>query len=872
MNRTPPRWMFWLLKRICPDDLYEMIEGDLLEEFDDNVASGGLWSARRRFVWSALKFIHPQIVGRHRSAGHSNYYNMFPHFFTSTIRQMSRNKVMSLINVIGLATGVAVCLLIGKYIFFESSFDKFHENGQDIFRVISSFYTEDVKDEYDGYDLGPALLASFPEINTSARIHGNGCLVTFTENGKEFRYREPSMLYVDTSFLKMFSFKILHGDTRSALHNGNSIIVTESIAKKYFGYKDSIGKVIQLNGGWTPGLFSISAVIQDIPENSHFNFEFLLPMQTLLQTDFYRNQHQRWDNFHTYVEFRHDANMDELTKRIPRFVSTYRGDDKGMDEQASLEFQNLFDIHYSPDLNSPGTGLLTIYLFGTIALFVLAIAWINYVNLSTARAIERAREVGVKKAIGATKRQLIIQFLVESGLTNLVSVIFAAGLAVLLLPILSKITGRPFRLDYSDPTWPAVLGVLFLAGTLIAGLYPAFVLSSFKTSEVIKGKIRDQHKKWSMRNGMVGFQFACSLLLLVATSIIFRQVDFMQDQDKEFNTKQTIIVKGPELDEAKDGEERMSSFRNELLQYPFIAKVATSFSVPGYEASLNTGVRKLGQPINETRIGNVYYIDPYFMDLYDIRLLSGKTWDPQSKVDLESVVINEEAVEVFQLGDNESAIGETLILPFDTVRIIGVVKNHHWNSMKRPYSPMIFYGEKVSSNISIQLKGNSPDALEAIGKKYKTDFPDDAFSYYFLDDYYRAQYHEEEVFGQLFTAFSALAILIGCMGLWGLAAFTTLRRKKEISIRKTLGASEYSVIALLARQFLRPLLVAGIIVLPIAWIGGQSWLEKFPYRISFSIDIFLLPLIVLLFIALITVSYQTLTVAHSNPVDSLKGE
>jgi putative ABC transport system permease protein len=284
-------------------------------------------------------------------------------------------------------------------------------------------------------------------------------------------------------------------------------------------------------------------------------------------------------------------------------------------------------------------------------------------------------------------------------------------------------------------------------------------------------------------------------------------------------------------------------------------------------------MRKLGEPVNKNRIGNIYWIDPYFIDLYGIRLLSGKTWDPKMETDLESVVVNEEALNVFELGDPESALHETMILPFDTVRVIGVVKNHHWSSMKNPYAPMIFKAEKVSGvSVSIQLDGDIHKSLEAIEARYKADFPDNEFSYYFLDDFYRAQYREEEVFGKLFTAFSILAIMIGCLGLWGLASFATMRRQKEISIRKTLGASVQSIVVLLVRQFLRPLFIAGVIVLPLAWIAGQNWLEKFPYRIPFSADLLFLPLCVLLLVALVTVSYQTLRVAHSNPVDSLKGE
>jgi putative ABC transport system permease protein len=798
---------------------------------------------------------------------------MISNYLKIALRNLLKRKGFTAINIFGLAVGTAVCLLIGKYIIFETSFDKFHTNRKNTYRVVSSFYTEGVKDEYDGYDLGPALAASFPEIKGFCRVHGNGSLVSFREQDKEIRHRERRMQYVDNSFLEIFSFKILKTNGSQLLVNANSLIVTEAIAKKYFGQQDPIGKVVQLHDGWTPGLYEIAAVIEDVPENSHFAFDMLLPMQALLQTDFYRNQHQRWDNFHTYILLSNNSGIEDLSTKIPPFVRSYIGSDKEIGRNASLEFQKLTDIHYSPDLNQQGSHLTTIYLFAIIAIFVLLIAWINYINLSTARAVERAKEVGVKKAIGVSWSQLVTQFFVESALVNLLSVLLATGIALALVPVLNSITGKSFELNFSKPGWLVVLGILFAIGTFATGAYPALILSSFKPTEVIKGKIRSRSGGWTLRNALVGFQFACSLLLLVAALLIFRQVNFMQDQDKEFNTKQTIVVKGPELGEATDATERISSFKNELLQYPFVAKVATSFSVPGEDPSVSTGIRKLGQPVSENRIGNLYWIDPYFIDLYGISLLSGKTWNQESKLDLESVVINEEAVKVFGLGDNESALRETMILPFDTVRIIGVLKNFHWNSMKKPYTPMIFRVEKISgASLSMQLKGNVHQSLQVIEKKYKSAFPDNEFSYYFLDDFYSAQYHEEEVFGKLFTSFSILAVMIGCLGLWGLATFSTMHRQKEISIRKTLGASAYSIVILLVRQFLGPLFFSGLIVLPIAWTAGRSWLDRFPYRIPFSADLLLLPLSILLLLALTTVGYQTLKAAHSNNVASLKGD
>ena len=446
-------------------------------------------------------------------------------------------------------------------------------------------------------------------------------------------------------------------------------------------------------------------------------------------------------------------------------------------------------------------------------------------------------------------------------------------MALLLLPFLNSVTGRSFELNFTKPELLTTLGVLFTIGSVASGLYPAIILSSFKTTEVIKGKVASRNQGWTMRNVLAGFQFACSFILLVGTMLIYRQVNFMQNQDMGFKTDQTVVVKGPELGESKDAGERMQTFKNELLQYAFVAKACTSFSVPGQDPSIRTGIRRLGSQPEDNRVGDISWVDPDFIDLYNIPMISGRTWNGLSDADLNFVVINEEAVDAFQLGDPQAAINKSLILPFDTALIIGVVKNHHWSSLKQPFTPLVLRAERISTaNISIRLKGNTHVAMETIKEKYQAAFPDNTFSYYFLDEFYREQYRDEEMFGQLFSLFSALAVAIGCLGLGGLASFVTLYRRKEISIRKTLGASVRGIVALLVRQFMRPLLIGIMLVFPLAWIGSRRWLDLFPYRTDLSLDLFIVPLALLLMVSLITVSYQTLRVAYSNPVDSLKSE
>lgn len=799
---------------------------------------------------------------------------MIRNYLKTGFRSLMKRKAYSIINITGLAVGIAACLVIGKYVEFETSFESFNKNGQNIFRAVSSFYTDGKIEPYCGYDLGPGLSDHFPEIKRFARVHANGSVVSVQTSAQHnLKFKESGILIADSTFLDIFPFKFLKGNSKSALAKPNSIVLTQAVAHKYFGASiDPIGKTLSLADGWIPGLYEVSAVIEDVPANTHLNFDLLIPMHNLLQTDFYRNDHARWDNFHTYLELQPSSDISQITKRIPSFERKYRGQDTSA-KKSNLQFQPLLDIHYSPDLGNPGSHRNKIYFFALIAIFILAIAWINYVNLSTARAMERAREVGVKKVLGVFKWQLVTQFIFESAIINLVAIIFALVIAWIALPLINPLIEQPLALDFRDVKLWSVVAILFSAGSLGAGAYPALVLSSYKASEVIKGKVTKSTKGISLRNGLVVFQFAMSMILIISTFVLHRQVSFMKAQSKSLETNQIIVINGPELSDSKNLADRVSSFRNELMQFPFVDKVCTSFSLPGGDASISTTMRKEGKPPEDGKVGNLYWIDPDFIDFYKIPLVAGKTWNREVNSEMDAVIINEEAVKVFQLGTNEDALKQKIQTPIRTYSILGVVKNHHWNSPKKPIAPMLFAAEQISTaSISIKLKGDIQQSMDLIKSKYDASFPADNFSYYFLDDAYNSQYKEELRIGTIFSSFSILAVLIGCLGLWGLASFATRHRLKEISIRKVLGASVNSVLYLLSVQFIRPILIGSLIVLPLSWIGTSKWLEQFPSRIPITIDLFLIPLGVLILVALSTISFQTIRAATTNPVTSLKSE
>jgi putative ABC transport system permease protein len=801
------------------------------------------------------------------------------------IRNLMKRKLYSFINIFGLAIGVGVCLVIVKYVDFELSYDKFHKNAEHLYRTtFTSFQNGDLRGTsvISSYALGPSLLSDIPEVKRYIRTHpmyGGVAVAHETASGEQVTFHEENIQFADSTLLDAFTYQTLAGDLNTAMDQPNSVVLTQETALKYFGEEDPLGKLLKFSGGWADGLYEVTAVIEDVPQNAHFDFEFLLPIHNLLQGHQYQQDDGwGWTNFVTYVELHPGVNLQAVEEKFPAFIEKYRGKDLAESGgKLILNLQPILSIHLSPGLEyetSATVSTNTIYFFIIISIFILSIAWVNYINLSTARAMERAREVGIKKSIGALKSQLIYQFIFESFLVNLFGVILAALLAVLLLPVLGNIVNKELYFDFSDPRFWFVLVALFLIGSLISGLYPAFVLSSFKITTVLKGASERGGGGFSLRKALVVFQFASSLILIAGTFAIYRQIVFMRTQDKGLTMEQMLVLNGPSVLEWEGARDRLITFKNQLKQIPGVKNVASSGTIPGGGHNWGTGMRRDGAQLEEDKDGRVVWVDPDFVETYGITVLSGRNFNPEITSDMESVLVNEAALKTFGLGDPENALNERLIMGGDTAAILGVLKNYHWSSLKTEHQAWLFKADTISRrNFSLQLAGgNFNTIIEKVEASYKEMFPGNPFDYYFLDDFFNSQYKAEQQFASIFSLFAVLAIIIACLGLWGLASFTTAQRLKEIGIRKVLGASVYSIMSLLSWQFLKLVLVATAISVPLTWYGIDSWLGNFAFRIGLEWDLFVVPVAVLALLALGTVSTQIFRGANINPAKILRTE
>lgn len=859
-NKKPPKMAAWILNRIFTDGKNTSI-ADFEEVFDllckkKNPAAAWVW-CWFQVVVSLKDYFKYKL---------SWSFVMFKNYLKIAIRNIKKQKFYSLINLFGLAIGFFCCILIFCYVQFELSYDKFHAKGDRIFRLVQKNYA------VTNPPTAPLMKQDYPEIEETVRIIPRGRLPL---KYKDIQHYEEHIYYTNPSFFKVFSFPLIKGDPEEVFQSGYTAVITEEIALKYFGDNDPLGKIINLNNNEN---YTVTGVLKNIPDNSHLQFNILLSFETYRIVQNNRIM-EMWQNNYisTYMLLRKNVNFNDLEKKFSAFVEKYMSELDGQyGEKTELYLQPLDRIHLYSNLTADRakTGdIKYIYIFSSIALFVLALACINYMNLSTARSVKRAKEIGLRKVSGADKAKIIKQFIVESVLFVFLAFIISIFFAYALIPVFKTLTGIQLNFTFSDTAWilPLMILLIIIVG-ISAGSYPAFFLSSFQPVAVLKSNFTGSDSRSLFRKILVFLQFAVSISLIIGTGIISKQIKFLKNKRLGFNKEQIVCL--PVMD--NNVLNSVDAIKKELLKHPDIINVSASLRIPGgsvdYVPMVPEGFEKT-ESVTMFRIP----IDENFIPALGIEISEGRNFSDRYSSDVEnSVIINETAVKRFGW---KNPIGKTIVeyaSPDQTIKktVVGVVKDFHFKSLREGILPMYIEYTKTGFNfISIRFDtGKVSEVMNFLENKWKTFDPGRPFEYIFLDDTFDNMYRTEEKMQQLFSYFTFLAIFIALLGLFGLAAFTVERRTREIGIRKVLGAPVTNIIYLILKEFVILVLLANIIAWPLSWFIMNKWLLNFAYRTGIGFEIFLFSAFIALFVAVVTVSSQALKAAVANPVDSLKNE
>jgi putative ABC transport system permease protein len=803
---------------------------------------------------------------------------MIRNYFKAAIRNILKNKVFSFINVLGLAIGMAACLLIAQYVVHEVGYDQFFADKERIFRIQLDRYDRgEISTRWAAgcVGIGPALKANFPEVEDMVRME---VMKGTVANGDKF-FREDKFYLASEHFFKMFSLRLLKGVDSIVLKEPYKIVLSETIAKKYFGDEDPIGKILKINGSAD---YEVTGVFEDIPGNSHMRLDALVSFNTYLK--WVRNADDlntwQWDGFMTYIKLDKNSDWKAFEAKLPAFVQKQKAEElKKYNADMVFHLEPITTIHlYSPNLMwdyGPNGNGKAVYFLGIIAIFILVIAWINYINLATARSMERAREVGVRKVMGSFRIQIIRQFLFESFLVKSIALLIAIVLVWTLLPYFSELAGQPLKLTlFSNPKY-LVYGIgVFVAGILLAGLYPAFVMSGFKPVVVLKGRLQSSAKGAFVRKGLVVFQFVASVALIVGTFTVYTQLRYMRTQDLGFNVEQTLVLNGPNVRDSTY-DNRFAGFQNDLLSYPEIQHVTCSSSVPGRQPGWNAGgIRRIHETSEQSKQYRIIAADYDFVPTFDLKMMAGRNFSKEIPTDRKAVIFNESAVKFMGFKNFDEALDEQIYFWGDTFKIVGVMKDYRQESLKKNFEPLIFRCIPDASEFySLKIKSkNIAETIALAEQKFKEHFPGNPFQFFFLDDYYNQQYQADQQFGKVFGVFAALAILIACLGLFGLSSYTVVQRTKEIGVRKVLGATVSQVVNLLFKDFAILIAAAILFAIPASWWIMTQWLSEFANRIDLSWWIFAIPSLIVMCIAWLTISLHTYRAASANPVDSLRYE
>lgn len=864
---APPWPAAWIIRRMFPDNGRHSVLGDMIETFRSLTREKGPVRARLWF-WGQTLMAVPACMGERA------YWSMemLKNYLLVTIRNLQKNKLYSFLNIFGLTIGLATFILIALFVQFELGFDRYHEGADRIHRVVRNKPTPTegvyLKTSVTPAALGPALTREFPEVVAAARmIRSPNSALSFEEK----TFLEEEFYWADPDTLKVFTLPFIKGDHQSALEDPSSILLSERAALKYFGSEDPIGKTLSAGKRFA---FHVTGVFADMPANSHFIMDFIAPYPTYFQIT--GNDIQSWgSNYsYTYILLREGTDAGSLEAKFPSFIEKYmlRGGRLEDQQRNYLALQALTDIHLRSHRNqeiTPNGDIIYVILFTTIAFLVLVIACLNYMNLATARSLQRGKEVGIRKVAGAQRVQLVRQLLSESLVAAGLAMTLAIILVVALLPAFNSLVERQLSFNpIADPRlFFSLLGIFLVVG-LLSGSYPALSISGFKPVSILSGSFSRSSKGQTLRNALVLIQFAITILFLIFTFVVRDQLRFIKNRDMGYSRRHILTCRVGD----RNIKRNIQAVKDELLQHSGVLAVATSENLPNNIDAHTTarwagGSADAGFPI--------YYqmADYGFADLFDIKIAAGRNFSRDFPSDEQGAfLVNEAAVRAAQW---ENPIGQELFhFTGQSGKIVGVMKDFHLHSLHRAIEPLyVFLDNQNFTYLSIKIRPDdipaSISAIEGVMKKFSPGYP---FETTFFDEVFERAYHTEQRMSGLFGSMAILAIFIACLGLFGLAAFAADQRTKEIGVRKILGASEGRIFWLFSRTFMRWVILANILAWPAAYFIMNKWLQNFIYRIDIGIGTFVLSGLVALSIALMTVSFQSLKAAMSNPIDSLRYE
>jgi putative ABC transport system permease protein len=813
---------------------------------------------------------------------------MIKNYFTISLRNLLKRKGYTALNILGLTIGITCCLLIFQYVSRERDYDTFQKNGSQIVRIRLDEYKQgklmwQSATSYPAF--GPLMKKDYPEVENYCRLIDDELLLSNDE--RNVKFSETKGYYSDPSAIDMLGVQLIRGSEKTALNAAGKIIISQSMAKKYFGTDDVVGKILTSRDGGPLKTFEITGVFKDYPANSHLTISYMVSYATLvklLAADGDKSDPANtaigWYDFYVYLQLKSGTDLEKFQAKMPAFANKYinnRPGNKANNARNELYIIPLSDIHlysnYNQEAEVNGNGSAVKFMF-LIGLIIMAIAWINYINLATARSVERAKEVGVRKVLGAARRQLVRQFMIENILLNTTAIVIAAVAVSMLTPWFNHLVGNENvkMFSMSGRYW-LIFSAIFISGTLLSGLYPAFVLSGYQPVAVLKGAFKNTSGGMLLRKGLIIVQFGVSVILIAGTIIVYQQVSFMRNQKLGVNIKQTLVLDGAGSVTDSLYQNTLTSFKTELLKIPGIKRMSASTSVMGREIYWTNGFRNLE---NKALGGFTLYrlgADYDFIPQFELKLLAGRNFSQAFATDKKAAILNDKAVTLLGFKSPEDAIGKR-VASGDTLTVIGVVQSFHHLGLQKPIDPQIISLRPNTRNAySIKLQTTDIQktlaSVKALWSKY---FPKDPFNYSFLDDQFNNQYKSDQQFGEMFTLFAFLAILIACFGLVGLSAYNILQRTKEVGIRKVLGASVQHVVFILSKDFLLLVIISFVIAAPASWLIMNNWLQDFAFRINISWWVYGVAGALAFAIASGTLSFQAIKAALANPVKSLKTE